>query len=188
MAWWEPNFSSCHIPAFLDLSPGKIWSGTECYQWNEADFIQKNRVRSPESNQKTKQTPSPALVMGFPWCFLGSISYIPTVSHWQRPQNSSVFPSGQPQWGHQHSGVSNIVTPNSALGKSGRPHSQQSEHDPKQLWCPAEVLLSPQGPGLPLGDGWVYRLAPAQNFRELLPTGPWPAPRQVQENSLLPQP
>lgn len=41
-------------------------------------------------------------------------------------------------------------------------------------WLKAAVLLlHPQGPGLPMGDGWVYRLAPGQNLRELFPAGPW---------------
>lgn len=61
----------------------------------------------------------------------------------------TVFPSGQPGWGPQHSGASNIMTPNSALGKSARPHSQQSEHDSKQPWCPA-----------PLAPLWVSWSAP----------------------------
>lgn len=124
----------------------------------QADFTRKNRVRSPESNQGTEQNPPP-LVMGFPQHFLVSISYIPRVSHGQRLQNSSqCYPWPGPLGPPKHSGVSDIMIPKSALGKSGRPHSQQTEHDSKQLWCPAELLLHPQGPGLPMGmaecKGW----------------------------------
>lgn len=38
-----------------------------------------------------------------------------------------------------------------------------------------------------MGNGWVDRLAPGQNLRELLPAGPWLTLRPVQESSLSPQ-
>lgn len=44
-------------------------------------------------------------------------------------------------------------------------------------WLKAAVVLcwsAPTHTGLPMGDGWVYRLAPGQNLMELPPADPWP--------------
>jgi len=54
----------------------------------------------------------------------------------------TVFPSDWLGQGHQHSGVSTVISPNSALGKGRRPHPQGREDHSKQPQCPAP-LASP---------------------------------------------
>lgn len=60
-----------------------------------------------------------------------------------------MFPSGHLGWDYQQSGVSNIMTPNSALGKAGDSIPREEEiipscHGalhPQPLYGPAEVIL-----------------------------------------------
>lgn len=103
-----------------------------------------------QSGNRAKSTP---IGYGLPTTFSG-INFL----HSQGFPRAECYPWPGPMGPPKHSGVSDIMIPKSALGKSGRPHSQQTEHDSKQLWCPAELLLHPQGPGLPMGmaecKGW----------------------------------
>lgn len=186
--WHDGDLTSAD-PCFSCPKPREalVW---DWVSWVEqADFTHKNRVRSPESNQGTEQNPPP-LVTGFPQHFLVSISYIPSVSHRQRLQNpSQCYPWPGPTGPPKHSGVSNNMIPKSALGKSGTPHSQQTEHDSEQLWCPAELLLHPQGPGLPIGmaecKGWHQGSTGGVQYTSVLNYSLFPHQEQKLSSSCL---
>lgn len=135
-----------NVPSFLELNLGKLCSGTGSHlegtgqrmgitSWT--GIFDMSRLRSAWIswqwyNQGTKQTTSPALVTGLSGCFIVSVSYTPRVSHRQRLQDSTVFPSGQQVWSHQHSSVSNL--------KLSSGQGQETTFLAKRRWLKAAVV------------------------------------------------
>lgn len=131
IAWWGSNFSSCHIPACLDLNPVGTEEGHSVTETWRLDTAEQGEKRCQQYDQETKQSSLPALITKPSGCR----SFLPFT--WKIGHDSSL----------EHHGVGTFTFPSStfpAQHSFGISAPSQTETNPKWPYQWIKVIVTQQ--------------------------------------------